>query len=265
MIKITLQYQKKVWIKNVPFPFPTLKFVNEEVDFPEKVEELNAEAFQFLSPFLLTGNVTDEALIYALKFIFKMDDATFFQMTSVQVDILVKKLDFLRQPVSYISETMIRKVTMANGTVMEGPEDSLADLSMEEMSYCEAYYLAFFENKDMKYARKLAASLYRPNRSDVAFNDLKIREYVEMWKEMPDSLVYAIAVQYHFQMKCLEEDYPIIFPKNKTGKTRANNMMWSDLIYSLPTESYGTLEERKRTKVSDFLGESEYRLLNPKK
>jgi hypothetical protein len=263
MKTVTIKYRKHKFIKGIPLPLPTLQKVVKDVLLPEKIEELNAETFMFIADKILMNSVTDQALILSLKLILELEDADFYNLDPAQVNALCKHIDWLKKPVQKIEETIIKYVCLKNGLRVEGPKNSLSDLTMEEMAYCESYYLAFFESINWESANKLAACLYRPSRATISFNDMLIEEYAAMWNDMPQGLVMAIVVQYHYQMKTLEHDFPNIFPKSDEVKSRTKNLMWVDLIYSLPTENYGTIKERKNTRVSDFLGEAEYRILNP--
>ena len=155
-----------------------------------------------------------------------------------------------------------------------GPEDRLADLTIDEFSFAFACYLRFEATRKPEHLTNLVAVLYRPESADflvsgerkVPFTNKLIEEYAKRTARLSYATRFAVFL---FFKSCIE--YYAAHPKTAAvfkraeDEERASGGSFIDTVIALSGGELGPFSETKQTNLPIFLKLLHQKIVNSRK
>lgn len=177
-------------------------------------------------------------------------------------DFILKRTDVLT--------TFPREIKVGD-TILYGPSDRLANLTIEEFSYADAFFFAWVANQSSVDLDRLVAVLYRrkavvENESDqrMPFDKLTLSLNASFTSDMPSGYKQVIGLAFQGSREKIYARYPVVFPvskpKKEEEKTKADDkpmkyVALNKIIQSMAmdeTQTLGTMQEAEKVNISTF-------------
>jgi hypothetical protein len=156
-------------------------------------------------------------------------------------------------------------------TKLYGPGERLQNISINELSYADAFYFNWINKSDEKDLQRLVACLYRPagtnnQESDIRkpFNKLLLPKNAELTDRIALSDMYIIALAYQGSRETFKKRYPYVFPKplksEEEETIKPNKPIkytpFSKLVNAMAMDEvqvFGTISETENANAMQFL------------
>lgn len=145
-----------------------------------------------------------------------------------------------------LAKTLLKQVSI-RGTVFLGPGDFARNMTFLEFIKADTFYCQYKANPSAQALNNLAATLYRPRRSDVdekdvsfngdmriPFNEYQVAARAKTFRSLSRVDRYVILMQYAGLRAWLQRKYPETLRYNKPGQ-----FGWAGLIVSLAGPKFG--------------------------
>lgn len=97
------------------------------------------------------------------------------------------------------------------------PADKIEDISARQFSTIDTYFFLWNKNRSLLNLKRLVATLYRIKEQH---DDLDLKNVAMISDKIQEKQMEAIALAYMFSRRNIEENFPIIFPKNETEEEK---------------------------------------------
>ncbi len=225
---------------------------------PSSWEEITPKQLRIWAKVCLLRAGVNDAFKAITYIFFGIKADLFEQLDDAQHDQIHSKISFLKKNQCYFWIIPSFKFWFKK---YYGPANRLSNLKVKEFRVTELYYQLFIKQKNPKYLDYLIATLYRPKRSGVIDNDIRVdyNEYqtikrAKFFKWLPASLKYAILFNYE-GCRFYIQDHPKfrkLYKKVEGGKKEAL-FDYDVMIQGIAGGIFGTYQETAETNLYTFL------------
>lgn len=169
-----------------------------------------------------------------------------------------------------------------NKKTLYGPGIRLNNISIEELSYVDAFYYNWIKDNKIINLQRLVACLYRPESKNPTpedirepFNKLLLPKNSILTDKIPFHIQYTIALAYQGSRLKLIARYPNVFPKPTQSeeeapklKKKSSYQPFSKIINAMAMDEvqvFGTLGETEKANAVQFLEIYEQTIINSRK
>lgn len=226
-------------------------------DWPEKWGELTRAQFLRIAPILFVEADKYEA---SAKVIYKL-----LRRPVLAIKIPFGEIFYLADYVKFIFEDRPAdtKFFLKNLWIGlfpgKGPSDNFSDMSAGQFAAAETFFQVAAKNpNDSNALGSFAACLYRPVWQK-KFDDAKLARYSRAMRKKKLHLLQAIFFNYMMVRASLALQYPNVFEapdgegKSKSKKSKKKDFGWLGVIFKLPGDVFGTLEQRADEPIHNVL------------
>lgn len=209
------------------------------------------------------------AVLFIEKITFKNCFKFFLLLLRVPFSQLKPYTDFIFDEKDYLTN-FFPKIKVGRKTLF-GPGARLANITIQELAYADAFYYNWITKSDPKDLQRLVACLYRPagttsteNDNRKAFDKLQLPKNAELTDKIPVHKQYIIALGFQGTRRLFISRYKNIFPpepeleedeKPKPKKAQPYQS-FTKLIQSLAMDEvqvFGNLQTTEKTNAVQFL------------
>jgi hypothetical protein len=234
----------------------TIRLNNKIFSGPSKWTELTADTL--LSLAVCTGTVSHYTRAFLVMTLFKVPQKLFTRLKECQV-IQLEPLIQWTSTKNIIQKWLIKSVKVSQITLY-GPQNRLADLTIEEFTYCEAAYERWLQSQKTEFLDTLFAVLYRRQRffgtKRLDFDADRLGKHEKRAKNVRIYIKRAIAINYAGCRNFIIDSHPFIWvpadPQDQAAVGAVHRPTnWVQLVLNLSGDKFGTYQQT--TKVNLWL------------
>lgn len=249
-----------------------------------KWNELNDWQLSIIGRILYSDKALNKPIFYnVLIFILLLGKPTipnFFKMLKVFRRFSFKEFSSLPEFIFDEAESLNKfpkSFTVKTGwfkkVKLYGPADRLANITVEELSYADAFYFNWITKSKDEDLRRLVACLYRPQgegSNDVdpraPFDKLLLPKNSELTDKIPMHLQYIIALAFQGTRRSFQSRYTWIYPaptpkheevdEKPVPKKQKPYQPFSKIAQSMAMDDvqvFGTLQQTNKSNAIEFL------------
>lgn len=184
------------------------------------------------------------------------------ETTPARLEEQFKPLDFLFKEMTL---TNFPPVVEIKGQKFYGPANRLANLSIEEFSFCDHLFYSWQTTQNIQFLDILVTTLYRPLNVSTNINDIRepfsrhnMSLRSSILPQLDERLKLNIGFAFQGSRNVIINRFPIVFPKSKFKKEKPKVIKYktfSPMINSMSlgeSQPLGNLHEIKNSNVNDF-------------
>ena len=259
-----------------------LKYKNKEVDLPETWDELSRKQYLKICHILGEANLnpTDQealevnnsaALILIIKELLQMNWFTFFKVSKSQLACLLPITGFITKEVS-VNKQYLPSFRIW-GFKYAGPSKGCRQTSMAEFSKADNYFIQCCKGEDPDAIFKLAATLYRPQKTfhfirrltlwyngdnRIAYNDQQIERRAEIFKKrLSKRKLFAILYFYWGFRNTNVLIFKNLFPEPTKNKVEHSGPQfgWAGTMLEMSGDKFGDFDKTSKERWSTIFVE----------
>lgn len=254
--------------------------INIRITLPTKWNDLSPFQLQLIGRLLYSKRQFEgdlfRSILVAILFVPKLRPVYFFKMFMVLRRVTFKELhhyaDFVFNHDDHLTrfpEFFKVKAGLFSRRKIYGPAMRLSNITINELSYADAFYFNWMiegKNDDL---RRLVACLYRQSgegsskkdRRD-SFDKLLLPDNAKLTDKIPLHEMYIVALAYQGSRELIKKRYPYVFPKkSSTAKPEAKPSKprytpFSKIVQSMAMDEvqvFGNLQQTENVLATQFL------------
>lgn len=254
--------------------------INIYITIPTKWNELSPFQLRMIGRLLYSKKEFEagffRSILVAVLFIPEMRFIHFWRFFLVLTRASFKELhhhtDFIFDENDHLTKFPARfrvKTGWFRKRTLFGPGDRLNNISINELSYADAFYFNWMVDSKTEDLQRLVACLYRPagtgstkaDRRD-KFDKLLLPENSKLTDRIPPHEMYIVALAYQGSRELIKNRYPYVFPKKSADEKKppANKKPkytpFSKIIQSMAMDDvqvFGNLQQTEDVNANQFL------------
>ena len=221
---------------------------------PAAWAELTAESL--LSLAVCTGSISHYTGAFLVMTMFNVPKKLFTRLKQCQI-IQLEPLISWTYSKNTLQNWLIKSVKVGSATLY-GPQNRLADITIEEFTYTEAAYERWLDSQNPLFLDTLFAVLYRKKKffigKRVAFDADRLDKHEKRAKKVRIYIKRAVAINYAGCRNFIIDRHPFIWvPPDPNDKPTAGpahkHTNWISLVLNLSGDKFGTYQQTTKVKL----------------
>ena len=258
----------------IPFLYGWIQWpVNKKIEAPASWNELTKKQLYKIAEIIHSERYLIDGKIRLVVAVLGIRLMLFLKLNASQVYDLLPLAKFVMND-NELTINLVPKLRISF-TYYYGPNDRLSNITIEEFSFLDTFFIRYKETGDNLWLNLLCSAMYRPKRADynptaetykgdirVDFNKHLVFYSAHRFESLSSAQKYAILLFYDGCRNQITKKYWNIFGQKKTS---GKSFGWGGVLMELAGNKFGDHERTKTANLLDVLNHLEMEGIKTKK